>query len=123
MKRSLALVLFYATAALVVADLYAVASRFTGSQPTTDPVNWLRVAFAVLLQLLAVGGTVLYFAFLSRYDKPNTKSSTILDALRLRFVPVLAAALLAAFSFNMLYNAMNCGNHPFPVNRSPACPV
>jgi uncharacterized membrane protein len=122
MKRSLALILFYACAVLFIADAYAVASRFLGYRAEPDPVDWLKVSFALLIQLVAVTITSLYFWFLSHYDKPDTSPHAILDTLRLRFAPVLVAGLLAAFAYSMLYNGVNCGNHPFPINKGPTCP-
>ena len=122
MKRSLALILFLGCVILVLADAYAVISRFAGSRPDPDPVDWLKVSFALLIQLVAVGITTIYFWFLSQYDKPDTRPHVILDTLRLRLVPVLISGLLAAWAYSMLYNGMNCGNHPFPISKGPTCP-
>jgi hypothetical protein len=121
MKRSLVLALFYASAGLIIFDLYAIASRFTSVN--SDPVAWLKVAFAVLLQVLALGIGFLYVKFLSAYDKPHTRARLMLDTLPVRLVPVLAAGLLAAWGYTMLYNGINCGSHPLPSNRGmTTCP-
>lgn len=121
MKRSLALTLLYASAALLLADGYAVANRLI--RVDADPVAWTKVFFALLLQLVAIGMTAGYFWFLSRYDKPDTRPNAILDTLRLRFAPLLIAGLLATFGYSMLYNGLNCGSHSFPINRGSTCPA
>lgn len=121
MKRLYKLMLILGGALLLLFDARAVLARVAGT--AGDEVDWLKVAFALTWQAIAVVGAVLYAAFLSRSRPMDTRPNVVLDALRLRLVPVFAVVLMAAFSVNVLYNAVNCGSQPIPTSRGNSkCP-
>jgi hypothetical protein len=115
MSRSYKLLLFYALLLLAAFDLQALSQRIFLAAP--DPVNWAKVILSVALQATAVAGSVLYLNWLSRTGISLLERSPNLFSRGLKTLPLLASGLLAAFSVTVMYNAVNCGNHPLPTNR------
>lgn len=114
MSRKYKLLLFYAVALLIGADLYVITSRFFLASP--DPVAWEKIALAAILQAAALASAAYYFRWLSR-TKHSLVPARSLFTLDLALVPVVAVGLVAALSVSILANATNCGNHPLPANR------
>ena len=121
MSRGYRIFLFYACSALLAADLYAVLSRFL--EPPVDPVSWQKSFFALLLQGIALAVLVGHSYFMSFSKLPLSDQSSRLWSPSWRFVPFFAAFLLAAYSYQLLFNAWNCGAHPLPTSRGQStCP-
>lgn len=122
MLRTYKLLLFYAGVVLAAFDANAIVQRFFFASP--DPIAWEKVAVAALLQGAAFGIALPYLAFISRVRTPLLgRNRSLLFALDLRLAPLLACGILCAFSVTVLFNAVNCGNHPLPTNRGMSvCP-
>jgi hypothetical protein len=116
------LLLFYSVVLLAAADLYAIVSRFLYS--ASDSIAWGKTTLAVVLQVVAA---VLFFA--NVYWLSATKRKLFEPgepywwSLSWRVVPMFAAVVIASVGYQLLYNAWNCGTHPFPMNRATTtCP-
>ena len=122
MARTYKLLLFYAALALAALDVHAVAQRFFQAAP--DPVAWEKVALAMVLQAVAFALAWPGLTFLSRVRAPLlAKQRTLFFSLDFRLALIFGLGLLAALSVAVLYNAVNCGNHPLPTNRGMSvCP-
>jgi hypothetical protein len=121
MRHAYKLAIFYALVVLAAFNLHALVSRFMLEAP--DPVAWHKVGFALFLQFIAVGVAVLYLQWLSRTDMSLFEASPSLFFLGLKTTPLVASGVLLAFSVTILYNSVNCGNHPLPSNRGMStCP-
>ena len=120
--RAYKLLLFYAAFALAAFDMHAIAHRFFLSAP--DPVAWEKLAVAVLLQAVVFALAWPYLRFISRTRPPLLeRQRSLLFSLDLRLAPILGLGLIAAAAVAVLYNAVNCGNHPLPANRGMSvCP-
>ena len=121
MSRGYKLLLFYAVALLVAADLYALAGRLFLLAP--DPIAWEKVALSAMLQCIAIAVATYYLRWLSRTKYPLIPERRSLFTLNLALAPVIAVCLVAGPSVGVLTNAMNCGNHPLPTHRgAKTCP-
>lgn len=115
MKLSHKVFLCSAGVLLLLLDAYAFGARLLGA--TVEPVDWLEVVFALMLQSVALSGGFLYARFVGQ--RPSTKGgpSAVVEVLRPGFMAVLFVGLLAAYSVRILYNAVNCGSQPIPTKR------
>jgi hypothetical protein len=121
MSRGYRLFVFYAAVALLAIDVYAVLSRFMGAP--ADSVSWQKILFALLLQAIALAILIACSYYMSIAKLPLVEGSSRLWSPGWRIVPFFAACLLAAYSYQMLFNALNCGSHPLPTNRGQTtCP-
>lgn len=121
MRRPYKIALFYAVVLLLLIDAYTVSQRF--SRPASDEVSWAGVVVAAMLQLCLVGLAAAYAWYLGRAKPISIFPNEILDAIRLRYAPIIAIVVLAGFSVALLDNSVNCGSHPMPSARGqPICP-
>ena len=121
MSRGYRLFVFYACVALLAIDAYAVLSRFMGAP--VDPVSWQKTFFSLLLQAIALAILVGHSYYMSLAKLPLLEGSSRLWSPSWRIVPFFAACLLVAYSYQMLFNAWNCGSHPLPTSRGhTTCP-
>ena len=106
-----------ATTALLVlcADGYAVAVRM--QQLTSSPLSGGKLVGAVVLQLAVVVGVGSYVAWLRGRPKLELPPYAPFDVWHSRLLPILALALLGAFSATLFYNGAVCGDKPLPTVR------
>jgi hypothetical protein len=112
------LVLFYAALLVLAFDLNAILQRLF-SQPLAE-VAWGKIVVAALLQGSSFAGAYEYLRWFGRKGK-SLFAEDIWSPFRL--VPLFAAGLVATFSTQVLHNAVNCSEHPFPSSSArTACP-
>jgi hypothetical protein len=117
MPRTLKLCTFYALALLLAFDVHAIAQRYLGG--STEPIAWLKVVGAFLLQAFALAAGAAYAGFLGKSEAFNAGE---FSSWRIKALPIVALGVAAAFSVAMLYNGMVCGNQPLPAVRgAPSC--
>jgi hypothetical protein len=111
--------LLYAALLVAAFDLHALVQRIFS--PSVDAVAWGKLALSALLQGLAFAGAYGYLRWFGRTG--NALLSTTRFGRNLKLAPLVGSAVLAAFSTQVLYNAVNCGDYPFPSsNARSACP-
>jgi hypothetical protein len=110
--RAYKLILFYAFVILLAFDVHAVVQRFL--LESVEPIAWLKVTCAFIIQALTVGGGATYLGFLG--DRRRSASTVLgpFDSWRIKLVPIIGIGVVAAFSIAMLYNGMVCGSQPLP---------
>ena len=115
------LLLFYAALALAAFDMHAVVRRLFLTAP--DPVAWDKLAVAASLQAVVFALAWPYLTLVSRMKVSLLEKRRSLVSLDLWLAPILGLGLVAGLSVMVLYNSVNCGNHPLPTNRGMSvCP-
>jgi hypothetical protein len=122
MLRAHKLLLFYAAVVLAAFDTHAVVQRFFLAAP--DSVAWEKIALALLLQVAVFAIAWPYLWFMGRARRPLFERNPIpFFPLNFALAPLLACGLISVVSVGVLFNALNCGNHPLPTHRGMAiCP-
>jgi hypothetical protein len=115
MRRVHKLLLSIAALLIVPVDAWVVAESLLSQR--SDPINGWEIAIAVLVQGLAIAMGIAYAMYVAQAKPVDTRPNVILDALKLRLVPLLVAGILMALSVTLLEQAIKCGSHPFPTVR------
>jgi hypothetical protein len=120
MSRLAKITLFYVCIAIVLLDAYVLVARLLTVKP--PEVDFVKVTVAALFQVTLILITAPYVAFMARRMDKTSDGGRSSWAKQFWFAPVIAFVIVAAFSFNLMFNAFVCGDLPFPRPKNiPMC--